>query len=140
MWEEFARIKKWLTTTSLLTIPKGTKGFIIYTDAFKQGLGYVLIKNDKVIAYGSRKLKNHEQNYLTHDLQLVVIEFALKIWHHYLYGEAFEIFIDHKCLKYLFFQKEIKYVSETLDESIKRLWQQDFMPSRQRKSSCKCFE
>lgn len=47
-------------------------------------------------------LKPHEQNYPSHDLELVVIVFTLKIWHYYLYDEDFEIFIDHKILKYLF--------------------------------------
>ena len=39
------------------------------------------------MAYGSRKLKNHELNYPTHDLELVAIVFSLKIWCHYLNGE-----------------------------------------------------
>ena len=33
--------------------------------------------------------------------------FALKVWCHYLYGEKFQIFTDHKSLKYLFSQKEL---------------------------------
>ena len=60
-----------------------------------------------VIAYASRKLKSHEQNYSTHDLELATIVFALKKWRHYLYGVTFEIHIDHKSLKYLFSQKEL---------------------------------
>ena len=44
------------------------------------------------MAYDSRRLKNHEQNYPTYDLELAAILFALKIWHHYLYGEQFEVF------------------------------------------------
>ena len=53
----------------------------------------------KVVAYGSRKLKNHEQNYPTHDTELATIAFALKAWCHYLYGEQFEVSSDHKSLK-----------------------------------------
>ena len=60
-----------------------------------------------MIAYGSRQLKVHEKNYPTHNLELAVIVFALKIWRHYLYGEKFELFSDHKSLKYLFSQKEL---------------------------------
>ena len=56
------------------------------------------------MAYGSKQLKNHEQNYPTHDLELATIVFALKICHHYLYGEQFEVFSDHKSLKYIFTQ------------------------------------
>ena len=59
------------------------------------------------MAYGSRQLKNHEQNYLTHDLELAVIVFALNIWRHYLYGEQFEVFSDYKSLKYIFTQRDL---------------------------------
>ena len=58
-----------------------------------------------VVAYGSRQLKNHEQNYPTHDMELATIVFALKIWHHCLYGEEFEVYSDHKSLKYIFMQR-----------------------------------
>ena len=49
----------------------------------------------------------HEKNYPTHDLELVAIVFALKIWRHYLHGESSDLFSDHKSLKYLFSQKEL---------------------------------
>ena len=48
-------------------------------DASRDGLGYVLMQSRRVVAYGSRQLKNHEQNYPTHGLKLVAIIFALKI-------------------------------------------------------------
>ena len=54
------------------------------------------------MVYASRQLRPYEQNYPTHDLELAVVVFALKIWRHYLYGEQCEIFTDHKSLKYLF--------------------------------------
>ncbi|TYK03504.1 putative Retrotransposon protein [Cucumis melo var. makuwa] len=60
-----------------------------------------------VVAYASRQLKSHEQNYPTHDLELAAVVFALKIWRHYLYGEKIQIFTDHKSLKYFFTQKEL---------------------------------
>ena len=60
-----------------------------------------------MIAYRSRQLKPHEKNYPTHDLELPAIVFALKIWRHYLYREIFDLFSDHKSLKYLFSQKEL---------------------------------
>ena len=60
-----------------------------------------------MIAYTSRQLKKHETNYPTHNLKLVGVVFALKIWRHYLYREMCQVFIDHKSLKYLFTQKEL---------------------------------
>jgi hypothetical protein len=40
-------------------------------------------------------------------LELAVIVFALKKWRHYLYEATFEIFTDHKSLKYIFTQKDL---------------------------------
>ena len=60
-----------------------------YCDASLLRLGYVLMQHGKVIAYASRQLKVHEQNYATHDLELAAVVFALKFWRHYLYGEDF---------------------------------------------------
>ncbi|KAA3470474.1 DNA/RNA polymerases superfamily protein [Gossypium australe] len=77
------------------------------SDASLKGLGHVLMQEGKVIAYASRQLKSHEMNYPMHDLELVVIVFALKIWHHYLFGEKCHIYTDHKSLKYLMTQKEL---------------------------------
>ena len=57
--------------------------------------------------YASRQLKPHERNYLTQDFELAAIVFSLKIWRQHLYGVKFEVFSDHKSLKYLFDQKEL---------------------------------
>ena len=56
------------------------------------------------MAYCSRQLKNHEQNYPTHDMELAALVFTLKILCHYLYGEQFEVFSDHNSLMYIFTQ------------------------------------
>ena len=60
-----------------------------------------------MVDYASRQLKPHEKNYLTHDLELAAIVFALKIWRHYLNGEKYFIYTDHKSLKYLPSQREL---------------------------------
>ena len=77
----------------------------VYCDASHEGFGCVLMQSGKVVAYGLRQFKTHEKNYPTHDLELAAIVFALKMWRNYLYGERFEVFSDHKSLKYLFTQK-----------------------------------
>ena len=103
----FQELKNRLVTTPILTIPSGSGGFVVYSDASHQDLGCVLMQHGKVVAYASRQLKSFERNYPTHDLELVAMIFALKIWRHFLFGETCEIFIDHKSLKYLFSQKEL---------------------------------
>jgi len=65
------------------------------------------MQNNRVIANASRQLKSYEKNYPTHDLELAVVVFALKLWHHYLYGALCEVFTDQKSLKYIFTQKEL---------------------------------
>ena len=79
----------------------------MYYDASKDGLGCVLMQSGRVVTYGSRQLKNHEQSYPTHYMELATIVFALKIWHHYLYDEQFEVFSDHKSLIYIFTQRDL---------------------------------
>ena len=91
----------------MLALPEEKEDFAIYTVASKEGLGYVLMQNGKVIAYAAHKLKTHEANYPTHDIELAAVVFALKKWRHYLYGVTFKIFTNHKSLKYLFSQKEL---------------------------------
>ena len=91
----------------ILTIPSGIGGFVVYSDASYWGLGCVLMQHGKFVAYASRQLKSYERNYPTHDLELAVVIFALKIWRHFLFGETCEIFTDHKILKCLFSQKEL---------------------------------
>ena len=70
----------------MLALPSGKDGYVVYSDASRQGLGCVLMQDGRVIAYASRQLKKHEQNYPTHDLELAAVVFALNIWRHYLYG------------------------------------------------------
>ena len=55
-----------------------------------------------VIFYESRKLKEHENNYVNHDLELTAIVHTLKMWRHYLMGRIFELRTDQWGLKYLF--------------------------------------
>ena len=103
----FIELKQRLTTAPVLTIPDPQLTFVVYTDASGHGLGCVLMQQGRVVAYASRHLKPHEQNYPTHDLELAAIVFALKIWRHYLYGVTVELYYDHKSLKYLYDQKEL---------------------------------
>jgi hypothetical protein len=100
----FEELKKRLTTTLVLVLPNLSKNFSIYCDASRLGLGCVLMQEGRVVAYASRQLRKHELNYPTHDLELVAVVHALKIWRHYLIGHKSDIYTDHKSLKYIFTQ------------------------------------
>ena len=107
MWDDsceraFQELKRRLTSAPILIVPERGQRYIVYCDASNDGLGCVLMQSGRVVAYGSRQLKTHEQNYPTHDMELAAVVFALKIWRHYLYGEQFEVFSNHKSLKYIF--------------------------------------
>ena len=103
MWSDacesnFRELNERLATTLVLALSNGIDGYVVYCDASRIGLGCVLMQNNRVIAYASRQLKKHEQNYPTHDLELATIIFALKIWRHYLYGQSCRSILTIKVL------------------------------------------
>ena len=97
----FEQLKEMLVEAPVLMQPTSGKEYTLYSDASGIGLGCVLMQDGKVVAYASKQLNPHEQNYPTHDRELVVVVFALKIWRHYLYREKCRIYTNHKSLKYL---------------------------------------
>ncbi|GJV55351.1 putative reverse transcriptase domain-containing protein [Tanacetum coccineum] len=103
----FQLLKEKLCSAPILALPEGAENFIVYCDALHKGLCAVLMQNEKVIAYASRQLKIHEKNYMTHDLELGAVVFALKIWRHYLYGTKCTVFTDYKSLQHILDQKEL---------------------------------
>ena len=105
--QSFEELKDRLTSAPVLALLNGRDGFVVYSDASQQGLGCVLMQNDRVIAYAFRQLKKHEENYPTHDLELAAVVFALKLWRHYLYGVPCRIFTYYKSLQYIFTHKEL---------------------------------
>ncbi|GJR46279.1 putative reverse transcriptase domain-containing protein [Tanacetum coccineum] len=105
--EAFCILKEKLCNAPVLALPDGPEDFVVYCDASKQGFGCVLMQRGKVIAYASRQLKKNEKNYTTHNLELGMVVFALKIWRHYLYGTKSVIYTDHKSLQYIFDQKDL---------------------------------
>jgi hypothetical protein len=103
----FEELKERLTITPILVMPNIHKGIDVYCDALHLGLGCVLMQEGKVIAYTSRQLRKHENNYPTHDLELAIVVHALKIWRHYMIGNKCNIFMVHKSLKYILTQKDL---------------------------------
>jgi hypothetical protein len=71
------------------------------------GIGGVLIQDGCAISYASRQLTHLTEHYLTHDLELLAVVHALKLWRHYLLDNLVHIYTDHKSLKYLFTQPDL---------------------------------
>ncbi|GKA64519.1 putative reverse transcriptase domain-containing protein [Tanacetum coccineum] len=101
----FQTLKDKLCNALVLALPNRPEDFVVYCDAPRIGLGCMLMYRGKVIAYASRQLKIHEMNHTTHDLELGVVVFALKIWRHYLYGR----FGDIICMLFSDYDCEIRY-------------------------------
>jgi hypothetical protein len=100
----FQQLKQLLTSAPILKIAHPSKDYVVCMDACKEGLGGVLSQEGSVICYESRKLKENEKNYATHDLEPAAVVHALRKWRHYLMGKKFELRTDHNGLKYLFDQ------------------------------------
>jgi hypothetical protein len=105
--DAFHTLRQHLTIAPVLAQPDNSKPFDVYCDAYGTGLGCVVMQDNWVIAYTSRALRPHEQNYPTHDLELAAVVHALKMWRHYLMGTHCNIFTDHKSLKCIFTQADL---------------------------------
>jgi ribonuclease HI len=115
----FQELKKRLTMTPVLTMPNIEKPFLIYCNASGKGLGCVLMQDDHVVAYASRRLRKHEEKYPTHDMELAAVVHALKIWRYYIIGKRCEVYSDHKRLKYIFTQLDLNLRQQRWLELIK---------------------
>jgi hypothetical protein len=105
--ESFDKLKELLTTTPILKVDDPYKYFTICVDARKEGLGGVLSKDEHVICYESRKLKEHERNYVTHDLELLVVTHTLKLLRHYLMGRNFLLLTYNSGVKHVFNEPDL---------------------------------
>ncbi|KAJ9535172.1 hypothetical protein OSB04_un001749 [Centaurea solstitialis] len=104
----FETLRNKLCEAPVLTILERVEDLTVYCDdASYHGLGCFLMQRGRVVAYASRQLKTHEVNYPTHDLELVVVVFALKLWRHNLYGVRCTIYTDHKSLRYFMDQQNL---------------------------------
>jgi hypothetical protein len=94
-------LKSLLRIAPILIIVDPNQDFIVCTDPYKEGLSGFLSQNGHALCYKSRKLKEHERNYVTHGLESTTIMHALNMWRHYLMGKRLELIKNHNGLKYL---------------------------------------
>ncbi|GKA81952.1 putative reverse transcriptase domain-containing protein [Tanacetum coccineum] len=104
---QFLGLAGYYRSATILSLPEGSEDFVVYCDASLKGFGAVLMQQEKVIAYASMQLRKNEENYMTHDLELGAVVFALRLWRHYLYGTKCTVYTGHKSLQYILDQKEL---------------------------------
>ena len=102
----FDKLKQLLIDSPLLVFPDFSRGFVMETDASRVGLGAVLVQEVEdgtlhPVAYASRTLLPHEQNYGATDPVVLRVVWATKHFRYYLYGHKCVIFTDHEALKSL---------------------------------------
>ncbi|MCO5581531.1 hypothetical protein L7F22_035417 [Adiantum nelumboides] len=103
----FSELKGYLVSSPILKLLDFSKEFEVVTDASGLALGGVLTQEGRPVAYTSRKLRDRERNYPTHDLELLAVIHALKLWRHYLLSRKFQLVTDHKSLKWIFTQPNL---------------------------------
>jgi hypothetical protein len=106
--EAFVTLKKLLTTAHVLPQPDIEKPFNMYFDASGTDIEGVLMQDGRAIVYASQQLRYHEEHYPTHDLEFLTIVHVLKVCRHYLLSSLVHIYTNHKSLKYLFTQPDLK--------------------------------
>ena len=100
--QTFSKLKQLLMTDSILKVSYMDQNVLVCIDASKEGLGFMLVYEGRLISYASRRLRSHEEKHMTRDLELAEIIYVLWLWRHYLVGRKFELKIDHHGLQYIF--------------------------------------
>ena len=105
--QAFDDLKTLCTTAPILAYADFSKPFKLHTDACGTGLGAVLYQTQEdgtkaVIAYASRSLNKAESHYPAHKLEFPALKWAVvKIFHEYLYGSTFDVYINNNPLTYV---------------------------------------
>ncbi len=106
--QAFDALKRSVTTAPVLLTPDDTLPFTVYTDASGFALGATLMQDQgkglQPVAFLSRKMQPAERNYPVHEQEELSIHTALKEWRHYLHGQPFKVYTDHRSLTHLFTQ------------------------------------
>jgi hypothetical protein len=94
-------------TIPILKVVDLDKVFTVCVDVSKEGLGGVLTQEGHIICYESQTLKEHKRNYVTHDLELLFVIYALKMWQNYIMGKKFLLLTGNNGVKFFFSQSNL---------------------------------
>jgi hypothetical protein len=102
------KMKKVMSTCPFLALPDFSLPFTLEFDAFREGIGVVLMQKRHPLTYESRKLRGPELLYKIYDKEMLDIMHALAKLQQYLVGVGFVVKSDHNSLKNLLEQKDLK--------------------------------
>ncbi|GJT44524.1 putative reverse transcriptase domain-containing protein [Tanacetum coccineum] len=120
--EAFLILKEKLCNAPVLALPDGPNDYVVYCDASKKGFGCVLMQRGKVIAYASRQLKKHKNNYTTHDLELGAVYIFDQKELNMRQRQWIELLSDYECeIKYHPGKANVTKILEAQDEASKDL-------------------
>ncbi|GKB46120.1 putative nucleotidyltransferase, ribonuclease H [Tanacetum coccineum] len=105
----FHEIKRRLTSTTILVLPKFSLPFELHCDASKISIGVVLRQSGRLVTYFSEKLSSAKLRFSTYDVEFYAVVQAIKHWRHYLFHQEFVLYTDHDSFKHLRSQDKISY-------------------------------
>ena len=111
-FQAYKELKHLLVSEPIVDYPRKDRPYSLIVDAATGnevndgGLGAILTQTDekgkdRVIAYASRSLVNHEKNYTPFLLEMLAASWAMDYFDTYLKGRKFKLFTDHKPLEKL---------------------------------------
>ncbi|KAF3641486.1 hypothetical protein FXO38_21615 [Capsicum annuum] len=101
----FKKLKKAITSAPILALPDFFKEFMVETDASGEGIGAMLVQENKTIAFFSQGLSDRNKALAVYERKLLAVVTAVQKWRSYLLGRPFVIKTDHHKLKYLLEQR-----------------------------------
>ncbi|GMI89793.1 hypothetical protein HRI_002648600 [Hibiscus trionum] len=97
----FDKLKRAISSASVLALPDFNAEFSIETDASELGVRAVLVQKGKPLVFFSRGLGVRHQGLSVYEKEMLAVLMAVKKWSAYLVGRLFKFRTDHQGLKFM---------------------------------------
>ena len=103
--EAFEHLKEAMFQALVLVMPDFTKTFIVECDASGNGIGVVLMQEERLVAFEIHPIKGKYLHKAIYEEKMLEILHALKKWRPYLLGRQFKVKTNHDSLKHFLEQR-----------------------------------